>query len=137
MTVPTPEMYPMVELAIPSRAHLLVEPHAQSPTHTASQDHGPGPQPRRSQLNSKDAPVRTHRESYDLSGSTYLISNTGKTLKLPVPSQSRVDPLNWSRWKTSGAMLAVLLFSVVNLTAVQGVSVISEGVEREFKYDVG
>ncbi|KAF2851425.1 MFS general substrate transporter [Plenodomus tracheiphilus IPT5] len=133
MAVPLQDPYPLVELAPPPRAHPLVEPRIVSPPPAAGEDNisiHKAP----SFLPNPGAPsVRTKRESYDLSGSTYLITNTGKTLKLPVPSDSKADPLNWSQWKTAGAIFAVALYSVVCLTAAQAASVILAGIQADFE----
>jgi hypothetical protein len=80
--------------------------------------------------------VRGQRESYDLSGTRFLRTNTGKTLKLPIPSDSSADPLNWSLWRTAGAMFAVYLYSVVALTAAQAASVVMGGIQNEFYQEV-
>jgi hypothetical protein len=136
--------YPEVELAPPPRAVPLSEPRLISHTSSSIEDEeqlykvpsslaSPGVHSRPTIGNTS---VRAKRESYDLSGSTFLITNNGRTLQLPVPSNSKADPLNWSSWKTAGAIFAVVLFSVVCLTAVQGVSVVMNGVQEEFRHEV-
>ncbi|PVH94178.1 hypothetical protein DM02DRAFT_602933, partial [Periconia macrospinosa] len=72
-------------------------------------------------------------ESFLLSGSVFLVTNCGKTLSLPIPSDSKLDPLNWSRWRTGGAMLAIGWFSVASLTTVQAASVMLGGIRDEFR----
>ena len=76
--------------------------------------------------------TRRNRESYMLSGSIFLITSSGKTLNLPVPSSSPADPLNWSMWKTTGAVAAIALYSVVSLTVVQVASLMYQGIMADF-----
>lgn len=137
MAAPLQDPYPMVELAPPLRAHPLVEPRIISPSPIDDEEKklhktpsflpNPGARP---------VSLQRRRESYDLSGSTYLITNTGKTLKLPVPSSSKADPLNWSRQKTAGAIFSLLLYSVVCLTAAQAATVVLDGMQNEFRHEV-
>jgi hypothetical protein len=61
-----------------------------------------------------------------------ITTSSGKTLNLPVPSSSPADPLNWSMWKTTGAVAAIALYSVVSLTAVQAASLMYHGIMTEF-----
>ena len=79
-----------------------------------------------------EAKKRKH-ESYNLSGSVFLVTGDGRTLKLPIPSESRHDPLNWGRWKTTGAMFALGLYSIVCLTAVQAASLMMHGILEDFR----
>jgi hypothetical protein len=125
--------HPEVELAPPLRAIPLSEPRLISPASSSIQDEEQRVQSRPTTGN---ASVRAKRESYNLSGSTFLITSNGRTLKLPVPSSSKADPLNWSLWKTAGAIFAIVLYSVVCLTAVQGVSVVFNGIQEEFQHEV-
>lgn len=76
--------------------------------------------------------TRDKHESYNLTGSIFLVTSAGKTLNLPVPSASPADPLTWSRWKTSGAIVAVAWYSAVSLTAIQAASQLSHGISVEF-----
>lgn len=80
--------------------------------------------------------IKKKRESYDLSGSVFLISKEGKTIDLPIPSNSRHDPLNWSAWKTGSAMVAVGWYSATSLTAVQAVSLMLKGIAPDFSKEV-
>jgi hypothetical protein len=130
--------HPEVELAPPMPVYPLAEPRLRSPT-CDSDEHPILRRP--STLRYPTTPggsvcsatvPRPRPESYNFTGSTFLITSTGQTLKLPVPSQSPSDPLNWSWWKTSGAMFALALFSVVCLTAAQAASVVLEGIQAEF-----
>lgn len=76
--------------------------------------------------------ARRKHESYNLSGSIFLLTSSGITLNLPVPSESPEDPLNWNRWKTTGAIAAVAWYSIVSLTAVQAASMVYHGISVEF-----
>ncbi|KAF2646222.1 MFS general substrate transporter [Massarina eburnea CBS 473.64] len=84
-------------------------------------------------LSTSHAATKSKHESYDLSGSVFLITNDGNILSLPMPSDSKHDPLNWSRWKTLGAMLALGWFSVTALTVVQAASLMMKGINRDFR----
>ncbi|KAF9695391.1 hypothetical protein EKO04_006691 [Ascochyta lentis] len=75
---------------------------------------------------------RHKHESYNLSGSIFLVTSSGTTLNLPVPSESPADPLNWGRWKTAGAVAAVAWHSTVSLTVVQAASMVYHGVLADF-----
>jgi hypothetical protein len=44
--------------------------------------------------------------------------------------------LNWSRWKTAGALFAIALYSVVCLAAAQATSVILNGIQKDFEHEV-
>lgn len=143
MTSLLKDPYPVVELAPPPRAQPIVEPRLISPTPMTAEEEEeeelriqpiPSYLPNPGQRSLQRAPSnvdRAKRESFNLSGSTYLITDTGKTLKLPIPSDSAADPLNWSQWKTAGAMFSIALYSVVCLTAAQAASVILEGIQND------
>lgn len=79
---------------------------------------------------------RRKHESYDLSGSVFLITSNGRTLDLPMPSDSRNDPLNWSWWKTGGAMIALGSYGLTALTGVQAVGLMTESVVADFSEEV-
>ena len=76
--------------------------------------------------------IRRKHESYNLSGSIFLVTSSGTTLSLPVPSQSPNDPLNWSQWKTGGAIIATAWYSIASLTVVQGASMVYHGILVQF-----
>lgn len=76
--------------------------------------------------------ARRKRESYNLSGSIFLVTSSGKTLNLPVPSESPADPLNWGRWKTIGAITAVAWYSCVSLPVVQATSMVCNAIQADF-----
>jgi hypothetical protein len=79
---------------------------------------------------------RRKHESYTLSGSVFLITAKGQTLKLPAPSDSPADPLGWGRWKKAGAFLAVFWYSTVALTVAQAASVFLRAISTDFGLDV-
>ena len=80
--------------------------------------------------------TKAKHESFDLSGSVFLVTGEGKTLNLPIPSNSPNDPLNWSRWKTGGAIFAVGFYSAVALLMVQGQSLMLKDILGEFTEEV-
>jgi hypothetical protein len=132
--------HPMVELAPPPNAHPVSAPH---PIYPPFPDETPGKRPsvpsvlgHHSRPMTAETARRSRRESYNLIGSTFLITNDGRTLKLPMPSNSKADPLNWNRWKTGGALFSVALFSVVCLTAAQAASVVLDDIQRDFAHEV-
>ncbi|TVY81185.1 putative MFS-type transporter [Lachnellula suecica] len=55
-------------------------------------------------------------------GSVYLITSDGRTLSLPIPSDSLNDPLRWSLLRRSLALASMSMFTVVSLIIVQGTS---------------
>ena len=123
--------YPPNELASPPLAKPLYEPSLATSTEYNSK------KPFVSSTSSLDEAndpniTRRNRESYMLSGSIFLITSSGKTLNLPVPSSSPADPLNWSMWKTTGAVAAIAMNSVVSLTVVQVASLMYQGIMADF-----
>ncbi|KAI4653594.1 hypothetical protein J4E93_001360 [Alternaria ventricosa] len=129
--------HPMVELAPPLNSPPVSEPH---PIYAPLTGDASGKRPSvpsimgyRSRSTTPGTSDPSKRESYNLAGSTFLITNDGRTLKLPMPSNSKADPLNWGRWKTAGALFAVALYSVVCLTAAQAASVILNSIQKEFQ----
>jgi hypothetical protein len=69
-------------------------------------------------------------------GSVFLITAGGSILKLPIPSRSSNDPLNWSKWKRTLAFAAILFNSFVGLLVVQAPSVMVMSLAGEFGPDV-
>ncbi|EDU42538.1 conserved hypothetical protein [Pyrenophora tritici-repentis Pt-1C-BFP] len=132
--------HPKVELAPPPRVQPLAEPRAMSPLSNCDDIEKMAPLgdivDRMTRLRTSSTAKLVKRESYDLSGSTFLITNDGKTLKLPIPSESKADPLNWSQWKTAGAIFSIALYSVLCLTAAQASTVLLDGVQTEFASEV-
>ena len=55
--------------------------------------------------------IRPKYNSCDYSGSVFIISSEGQILKLPIPTKSAQDPLNWSKWKQARAFLALYVFA--------------------------
>jgi hypothetical protein len=80
--------------------------------------------------------TKRKHESYTLSGSVFLITAKGQTLKLPAPSDSPADPLGWGRWKRVGAFLAVFWYSTVALTVAQAASLFLRVISTDFGLDV-
>lgn len=74
---------------------------------------------------------RSKYESYDLSGSVFLIGSNG-IISLPMPSRSPRDPLNWSKIKRAMAFVSLAWFSIVGLVLVQGASLMFGGLMAEF-----
>ncbi|KAL2064633.1 hypothetical protein VTL71DRAFT_3770 [Oculimacula yallundae] len=72
------------------------------------------------------------RRSGDFSGSVFIISAEGKVLKLPIPTKSSQDPLNWSKWKRARAFLAIYLFAVTGGALLEGISYLLKSVKQEF-----
>ena len=87
--------------------------------------------------NAAAEPKRRKHESYNLSGSVFLITGDGRTLNLPIPSDNRHDPLGWGRWKKTGAFFALIIYSVTALTVVQAVSLMMPGINTDFSDEVG
>ncbi|KAJ8115240.1 hypothetical protein OPT61_g3067 [Boeremia exigua] len=126
------DLYPQNELASPPLAQPLRKPSLVPSVENHEEDCEPFARSRSGLSNHSGAAVRRKHESYNLSGSIFLVTSSGKTLSLPVPSESPADPLNWSRWKTAGAMIAVAWFSSVSLTVVQAASMVFHGIILEF-----
>lgn len=84
----------------------------------------------------KKSANRKKHESYDLSGSVFLVTSDGKTLSLPVPSDSEHDPLNWGRWKFLGAFVSLVWFVAFPTTAVQAAAQMIHGIGKEFDQTV-
>ncbi|KAK1986947.1 major facilitator superfamily transporter [Colletotrichum cereale] len=81
----------------------------------------------RSSSHTEDRPV-----SAELSGSIYLISSDGQTLKLPMTSKSPHDPLSWSLPTRMLAMGVVILYSVVSIMETQAASLMYPSLAAEF-----
>ena len=76
------------------------------------------------------------RDSFDLSGSVYLVTLDSRILNLPIPSESPCNPLNWSSKKRALVLLAIGVFSFVGLALVQGASLIINRLSTEFSIKV-
>jgi hypothetical protein len=79
---------------------------------------------------------RRKHESYMLTGSVFLVTGNGQTLKLPTLSDSPADPLGWSVWKRAGAFLAVAWFSIVALAVAPAAGIFFRVMARDFAIDV-
>ena len=84
---------------------------------------------------STDRGVSKHT-SVDLSGSVFLISSDGTTLKLPIPAKTARDPLNWSTQKRIWAMISLIFFSIAGLVAVESPSLMFPLFLKEFSQNV-
>jgi hypothetical protein len=80
--------------------------------------------------------TRSKYESRDFSGSVFLISSDGRLLKLPIPTRSSRDPLNWSTMKRARAFIAIFFFSIMGLVLVQGPSLMFAPLSEEFSDEV-
>ncbi|KAL5121023.1 hypothetical protein ACEQ8H_000872 [Pleosporales sp. CAS-2024a] len=81
------------------------------------------------------ASQRLKRESYNLSGSVFLITGKGQTLNLPAPSESPADPLGWALWKRGGAFLAIVWFAAVALAITQATGLFIKEITHDLKID--
>ncbi|EUC41464.1 hypothetical protein COCMIDRAFT_106113 [Bipolaris oryzae ATCC 44560] len=139
--VPLEDPHPEVELAPPHQFEPIVIPRHMSPlsspptpeiTRLPSVRSKLGPRARADSI-ATDACAK--RESYNLTGTTFLITNDGRTLKLPVASESDADPLNWSNTKTAGAFFAIVFYSAVCLTAAQAPAVMLDSIQNTFEHE--
>ena len=73
---------------------------------------------------SEDGSDASNRWSTDLSGSVFLISSDGDILKLPMPSNSPRDPLNWSKKRRFLAINCLTIFAGLGLTIVEAPSLL-------------
>lgn len=143
-------VYGLNEAEVPPRPDTHIDEEAEiarprpkplrEPRPVSGNDHVSSIEPRSVSDTESDVDVKNSRSKHDscdlTGGSVFLITGEGKTLNLPVPSDSRNDPLNWSYWKTGGAMFAVGFFSAVALTAVQAQSLMFKGILAEFDHQV-
>ncbi|KAJ4983542.1 MFS-type transporter [Stagonosporopsis vannaccii] len=123
--------YPDIELAAPALTQPLHEPSPVVSRHSRLEE-APVSIHLRSVSSASRSSVRSKRESYNLSGSTFLVTASGMTLKLPIPSESQSDPLNWGRWKRAGAVFALAWYFVASSLMVQAPSAILPGIALEF-----
>ncbi|KAK2056934.1 major facilitator superfamily transporter [Colletotrichum caudatum] len=66
------------------------------------------------------------------SGSVYLITSDGQTLKLPIPSSSLHDPLSWTLPRRILAMAVLVLYSIVSMMETQAASLMYLSLAAEF-----
>ncbi|KAH6695756.1 major facilitator superfamily domain-containing protein [Plectosphaerella plurivora] len=74
--------------------------------------------------------------SDDIPGSVFLISSAGDVLKLPIPSESPVDPLNWSWPRRIGALLTIILTSSITLFEVKMSALLMVPFQLDFASEV-
>lgn len=127
--------YPDIELAPPSLAQPLHEPSPIISRHSKFEDAASITHTRTVSSASRSS-VGSKRHSYNMSGSTFLVTASGKTLRLPIPSESKSDPLNWGRWKRAGAIFALAWYFVASSLIVQAPSVVLLGIALEFGQQV-
>lgn len=125
-------LYPEGELASPPLAQPLRKPSLVASVEDRDDDCRPFASSTSGISTCTVESIRRKRESYNLSGSVFLVTSSGKTLNLPVPSDNPADPLNWGQWKTTGAIIAVALYSIVSLPVVQAASLVYHGIIMEF-----
>jgi hypothetical protein len=128
--------YPDIELALPPLAQPLRRPSLVPTMEEGDDDCQPLARSTPGLSCSSASTVSRKRESYNLSGSIFLVTSSGRVLNLPVPSESPADPLNWGRWKTVGAITAVAWYSIVSLTVVQAASMLYHGIMADFGGEV-
>jgi hypothetical protein len=75
-------------------------------------------------------------DTFEFSGSIFLITSDGKILNLPIPSESEYDPLNWSSRRRYLALFSIGFFSFVGLVAVLGPNLAVYGLEQDFSFEV-
>ncbi|KAH8685362.1 major facilitator superfamily domain-containing protein [Tricladium varicosporioides] len=68
----------------------------------------------------EDVKERYSETPKHVEGNAFLISPDGTVRKLPVPSSDPNDPLNFSRWRKFGIVVACCWFSTMSLTLVGG-----------------
>lgn len=64
-------------------------------------------------------PARPQQDLELLPGSVYLVDSDGSILKLPIPSDDPNDPLQWSKWKRTGALFCITFFQILGLSMCQ------------------
>lgn len=96
----------------------------------------PGASSNLSTFSSLSMTGRQKHDSFNLSGSVFLITSDGQIVSLPIPSENPCDPLNWTWKKRALALVLVGTFGYVGLVATQGASVVSSGLAKEFPYKV-
>ena len=89
-----------------------------------------------SAANLAQVPIRPKYESVDFSGSVFIVSSEGEVLKLPIPTKSAQDPLNWSKWKQARAFLALYIFAISADVLAQGSSYLVDQFRDDFSIPV-
>ncbi|KAH9224888.1 major facilitator superfamily transporter, partial [Leptodontidium sp. 2 PMI_412] len=76
--------------------------------------------------------LSSKRDSSQIPGTVYLITSNGEVLRLPIPSNSPQDPLNWGMKKRALAFLALASLGSTSLIVVQGASSMFSSLSKEF-----
>jgi len=79
---------------------------------------------------------RSSHEYAATEGSVYLITSDGRTLNLPIASNSPADPLNWCAFQRFSTIAAMSLFTIVGLVLVQGTSMFLHDLDIEYSGEV-
>jgi hypothetical protein len=74
----------------------------------------------------------SQRDSLHTAGSVFLVSATGKVLKLPIPSNSPLDPLTWNISKRLLAFTALELYASIAHFQVIIAGILLKPVQFEF-----
>lgn len=88
-----------------------------------------------SDLSTSTSLSRSQRQKHDsfiMSGSVFLITSDGRTLSLPIPSESPYDPLNWSWKRRVVALTPGILFAWAGLILTTGASLTMNGLITDF-----
>ncbi|EKD20957.1 uncharacterized protein L3040_004576 [Drepanopeziza brunnea f. sp. 'multigermtubi'] len=72
----------------------------------------------------------------DRKGSVFLITSTGDTIGLPIPSKSPNDPLTWCSLKLFLVFVSMSVFTTVGLILVQGTSLLLETLGNEYNEEI-
>ncbi|KAH9208091.1 major facilitator superfamily transporter [Leptodontidium sp. 2 PMI_412] len=76
--------------------------------------------------------VRSKYKSGNFSGSVFLISAEGQVLNLPIPTNSSLDPLNWTKMKQARAFLALYVFCITGNVLMQGPTYLLDAFRNQF-----
>lgn len=76
------------------------------------------------------------RVDHGRKGSVFLITSSGETLRLPIPSRSPNDPLQWSNFKRILVLLSMSVFTTIGLVQVQGTSLLLQALQDEYRMKV-
>ena len=61
-----------------------------------------------------------HTEDTHVKGNAFLVHADGEVRKIPVPSKSPNDPLNFKRWEKIGIIFCCCWFSIMGLSMAGG-----------------
>ncbi|KAL8372543.1 hypothetical protein RB595_002059 [Gaeumannomyces hyphopodioides] len=79
--------------------------------------------------------MAARRASADLASSVYLIASDGRTLSLPIPSDSPHDPLNWSCCTRVMLLVSLAVLAGVGVTQLNAPPVMRHALALEFGED--